>query len=95
MPDIDWRKEIENLGGPPMPEVGADPPTFEVIQVDKPEVSLADMGDFSKLRIDIYFFAATETGKTYTMQKQFLTEYGEVPLKDALAHIKKNKLTKD
>lgn len=83
--NINWAKEIQSLNGP-FPEVGIEPPDIEKISKSRPE--LEDSGEFSKLVTEIYFFIDKETGKTYTMQKHWLAEYGTVSLRDALLHIK-------
>lgn len=86
MDDMDWRKVINDLNGP-FPEVGSDIPELEVIR--KSKVGPDDPGDFSKLSMVVYFFVDKETGKTYSTQKHWLVEYGEVPLREAIQVIKK------
>lgn len=84
--NIDWEKEINRIRGP-WPEVGYDPPEMEFIRNKIP--ALDQTGDFSKITTEVYFFIDNDTGKTYTMEKHWLTEFGEVPLRDALQHIKR------
>jgi len=88
---MDWEKEINKLNVP-MPEVGLAPPDWEI---EKKDVDLDTRGDFSRLDIKIYFFVDKETGKTYTMSRHNLIDYEEVTLEEAIAEIKRQRLTKD
>ena len=88
MKEIDWRTVINGLTGP-FPEVGADPSPTE--SQDRQKLELDDMGEFSRLSMVIYFFTDNETGKTFTTQRHWLTEYGDVSLRDALSEIKKKR----
>lgn len=85
--DIDWRKVVNNINGP-FPEIGSDIPELEIIRKDK--IGLQDKGEFSKLSMVVYFFSDKETGKTYSTQRHWLVEFGEVPLKQAIEAIKRN-----
>jgi hypothetical protein len=84
--DIDWRKEINKMRGP-FPEVGIDAPEAETIKSNLP--ALDQEGDFSKMTTEVYFFVDNDSGKVYTMEKHWMTEFGEVPLKVALQYIKR------
>lgn len=87
MEELDWAKLVNDLDEEPLSEKGLNPPDLEVIR--KKKLGLEDAGDFSKLSMVVYFFVDKETGKTYTMQKHWIVEYGEVTLRDALLTIKK------
>lgn len=87
MKEINWREVVNKMTGP-FPETGIDTPAFEVIK-KKPELSPDDVGEFSKLSMVIYFFTDPRTGKTYTAQRHWLMEFGEVELRDALKAIEK------
>jgi len=84
--EIDWRNVINGMVGP-FPEGGEEMPELEIIKKNK--VGLEDKGEFSKLSMVIWFFTDSETGKTYTMQKHWLIDHGEVSLREALLAIKK------
>jgi hypothetical protein len=82
---IDWENIINGLTGP-FPEVGSNPPDIEMF---KKKFNPDDLGQFSKLTTEIYFFVDKDTKKTYTKEKHWIVEYGEVSLKDAQEAIKK------
>lgn len=84
--NVDWRDLINDLDGP-FPEEGTGPPDIEMFP--KKKFNPEDLGQFSKLTTEIYFFIDKETKKTYTKEKHWIVEYGEVPLKEAIAAIKK------
>ncbi len=86
--DINWRNIINDIDID-LPSDGIDASTLESIPKNVPE--LEDVGDFSKLTTEVYFFVDKKTKKTYTMQKHWMTEYGEVPLRMVLLSLKKKK----
>lgn len=86
---FDWEGIINGMDFE-LPENGSNPPTLEMSKRKIPE--LVDKGEFSKLTTEVYFFINKEDNKTYTMQKHWLSEYGEVALRDALLVIKKPKV---
>jgi len=88
MKDIDWRQIVNGLTGP-FPEVGSGP--SEIESQDRQRLELDDMGEFHKLSMVIYFFTDNETGKTFTTQRHWLTEFGEVSLREALSAIKRKR----
>lgn len=90
VPEINWKEEVNKLTGP-FPEVGMGAPQMELLEVKKSKLKLEGKGQFSKLSTEIFFFVDKQTGKTYTMQKHWLTEYGEVSLREALIAVKKDK----
>ena len=86
--DINWRNIINDIDID-LPSDGLDANILEAIPTNVP--ALEDMGDFSKLTTEVYFFVDKKTKKTYTMQKHWMTEYGEVPLRLVLLSLKKKK----
>lgn len=82
--NIDWEQIVNGLAGP-FPEVGLAPPQIETEDTDVPT------GEFYKLSMIVYFFTDDKTGKTYTTQKHWLTEYpGSVNLDQVKEVIKKD-----
>lgn len=87
--EVNWEQEINALDVENLSEKGLDSPELESLHPGYP--SLDGLGDYSKLTTEVYFYVDKKSGKTYTMQKHWLTEYGEVSLREVLLHIKKKR----
>lgn len=87
--DVNWEEEINSLDVEDLSEKGLTPSSLESLHPNVP--ALEDIGDYSKLTTEVFFYVDKKTGKTFTMQKHWLTEYGEVSLRNVLLHIKKER----
>lgn len=89
-----WRKVVNDLTGP-FPEIGLEPSASETIDDDQADGDMeavdpkTQIGNLSRVSVDIYFFLNHETGKYYMMQGQNMWDYGDMTLDKALQMVRR------
>ena len=81
--EYDWEKIINDLDLPDLDENGTPAPSMESI-----EQGMDDVGNFSRLTMEVFFFVDKNNDRTYTKSIHYMVDYGEVPLNLAIKEIK-------